>query len=543
MIGILSKHRIVSFVLLVVIVGGILLAARGHRPAPAPIVVPQGAKAGELTAMTKCPYQAEGSKTIYEAECGTLSVPENWDVAGSRLIALPVVRIAATGPKPEEPVFWLVGGPGGTNLNWDMPQWLLKEHDVVLMGYRGVDGSVKLDCPEVARAMRAHAGVDLFSEQARRDYLTAARACATSLQSSGIDLAGYTIPGVIADLEATRIALGYGRINLFSESYGTRVAQTYAYMHPQSLKRIVQIGVNTPGHFIYDPATYDQMLGYLSKLCAKDPSCSSRTSDLAQTVYTVNRTMPRRWLFFAIDPGTVQLGTQFLLFSDKDIASIMDAYLAAGQGDPSGLALGNLIMKMMMPDWTVGEYLSKGGPADLDKFRGFESVSLGKSIMGAPLSELVWSMVEGWPIQLMPENLRDIQETNVEMLLVNGTLDFSTPPIALAEAKPFFHKAQMVLLPEFSHVGDVYTLQPAAFERLITSYYDTGWADSSLYVYQPLSFKPDMNLPLLAKALAAAVIVVPVVLALIIFLVVRRIRRRRMMAGSNQAKLQSALTM
>ena len=40
----------------------------------------------------------------------------------------------------------------------------------------------------------------------------------------------------------------------------------------------------------------------------------------------------------------------------------------------------------------------------------------------------------------------------MEMLLVNGTVDFSTPPTALDEARPYFHKAQMVLLPEFSHI-------------------------------------------------------------------------------------------
>jgi len=31
-------------------------------------------------------------------------------------------------------------------------------------------------------------------------------------------------------------------------------------------------------------------------------------------------------------------------------------------------------------------------------------------------------------------------------------------------------------------------LQPEAFQRLITSYFDTGVADDSLYVYQPLGF-------------------------------------------------------
>ena len=114
----------------------------------------------------------------------------------------------------------------------------------------------------------------------------------------------------------------------------------------------------------------------------------------------------------------------------------------------------------------------------------------------------------------------------MDMLLVNGTVDFSTPPSDMDEARPYWHKAQMVLLPEFSHTGDEYGLQQAAFERLITSYYDTGIADSSLYVYEPLSFKPGMSMATIAKLLVAAVIILPALILLIIVLVVRHIRRR-----------------
>ena len=117
--------------------------------------------------------------------------------------------------------------------------------------------------------------------------------------------------------------------------------------------------------------------------------------------------------------------------------------------------------------------------------------------------------------------------TGVEMLLVNGTVDFSTPPTALDEARPYFHKAQMVLLPEFSHCDDVYTMQPAAYERLITSYYDTGVTDSSLYVYQPLSFEPGMSATLMVKLLVAAMIVLPVLIVLGVVSVVRRALRGR----------------
>ncbi len=519
-----TNHLLIALVL----PAALLLVGCSSKAALAP-VVPEGAHAGDLTGVKACEYQAPGSKTKYGAECSTLVVPENWDTAGSRLIALPVVRIPASRPNPAEPVFWLVGGPGGTNLSWAPPDWLLEKHDVVMVGYRGVDGTVRLSCPEVGRLMKTHLGKDLWSEQARLEFAAATKECAATFQGAGVDLSGYTIPGVVEDTDAARIALGYDQINLFSESYGTRVAQIYAYLHPNSLHRLVMIGVNTPGHFIYDPAVLDRLIGHLSELCAQDVTCSSRTGDFAQTMYTVNHNMPKRWLIFNIDPDTIRVGTQFMLFANSDMTVIFDIYLAAAQGDPSGLAIANLMARLMIPadQMVIGDIFSKGGTADLEKYRGIESISLGSSILGAPHSELIWPMAAEWPVKLIPKDLREFQESDVEMLLVNGTVDFSTPPTALDEARPYYHKAQMVLLPEFSHVSDEYTLQPEAFQRLISSYYDTGVADDSLYVYQPLSFTPSLSLTVIAKLLVAAMVLLPGLLILGAVLVVRRIRRRR----------------
>jgi pimeloyl-ACP methyl ester carboxylesterase len=359
--------------------------------------------------------------------------------------------------------------------------------------------------------------------------VVAVKLCAATYQEAGVDLSGYTIPGVIEDMENARTALGYDRINLLSESYGTRVAQIYAYMHPNSLYRLVLIGVNTPGHFVWDPAIFDKMIEHFSKLCAQDVSCSSRTSDYAQTMYAVIHNMPKHWLFFNIDPDTVRLGTQFMFLDNPNMPLIFDAYLAAGEGDPSGLAMLNLLTSIAPINSQIfGDLSNKAGTVDLEKYAGIESISLGDSIMGAPMAEMIWPLAKEWPLELIPKNLREFQESNVEMLLVNGTVDFSTPPTALAEAKPYFHRAQMVLLPEFSHITDVMkTLQPEAFERMVTSYYDTGVADSSLYVYQPLGFKPSMSATVIAKVLVAAMILLPALLILGVALVVRRIRRPR----------------
>jgi hypothetical protein len=243
-------------------------------------------------------------------------------------------------------------------------------------------------------------------------------------------------------------------------------------------------------------------------------------------MYAINHNMPNRWLVFTIDADTVRMGTHFMFMSNPNMPLVFDAYLAAAEGDPSGLALANWIFPMMLPaDQPIyGDSFTKGETVDLEKYGGIESISLGNSIMGAPLSEWIWPMAKEWPVELVAKELREFQESDVEMLLVNGTVDFSTPPTALDEARSYFHKAQTVLLPEFSHVEDVYTIQPAAFERLITSYYDTGVADDSLYVYQPLSFEPSLSLTVVAKLLVAAMLLLP---ALLILGVVLGVRRRR----------------
>ena len=515
-----TNHLLTVLILL----GALLFVGCSARDTPIS-VVPEGTQAGELIDLEPCTYKA--GKTEYTADCGTLIVPENWDKADSRLIALPVVRIPAKGPNPAEPVFYLNGGPGAPNLVWARPEWLLKDHDVVMVGYRGVEGTVTLSCPDVNRLVKAHIGKDLFSEQARAKYAVAVKGCAVTLQEAGVDLSGYTIPGVVEDMEAARTAFGYEKIHLFSESYGTRIAQIYAYMHPDSLSRLVLIGVNTPGHFIWDRVAFDKMIEHISELCVQDAACSNQTSDFARTMYDVNRDMPAHWLLFNIDPDTVRYGAHVMFFSSQTMPMAFDAYLAAGEGNPSGLAMMNLVMTIMSSDPMYGDMFSKGGSVDLEKYHGIKSISLGDSIMGAPLSEFVWPLATEWPIELIPQDLREFQETDVEMLLVNGTVDFSTPPTALEEAKPYFHKAQIVLLQEFSHTDDVFTIQPKAFERLITSYYDTGVADNSLYVYEPLSFEPGMSVTMMARLLVTAMIVLPALFILGVALVVRRIRQRQ----------------
>ena len=118
------------------------------------VSVPKGARAGQLS-LHRCHYGTEEGS--YAADCGTLVVPENRHKASSRLIALPVTRIQARSAHPGTPVFRLEGGPGITNMKFSKASRIAGNHDVVLDGDRGVDGSVRLDCPEVVSTLKRSA--------------------------------------------------------------------------------------------------------------------------------------------------------------------------------------------------------------------------------------------------------------------------------------------------------------------------------------------------------------------------------------------------
>ncbi len=184
----LTLSRIAALTVIGLVVLG--LAYLRFGPDDGSVTVPKGAHAGQLT-LEPCHYATE--KGSYAADCGTLVVPENRANPQSRLIALPVTRIRARSAHPGAPVFRLEGGPGKTNMEFSKASRIAGNHDVVLVGYRGVDGSSVLDCPEVASALKHSDG--FLGEKSQRAYADAFRSCAERLTADGVDLAGYTLRG------------------------------------------------------------------------------------------------------------------------------------------------------------------------------------------------------------------------------------------------------------------------------------------------------------------------------------------------------------
>ena len=484
---------------------------------------PERAKDGDIT-LKKCVFKTRAAR--YEADCGTLFVNESRGKVKSRLISLPVIRVHCLNEKPLEPVFYLAGGPGQTNMKFNPPDELLTNHDFILIGYRGVDGSSILDCPEVKKAIKGD-GRDLLDTLSLLDLNSAFHECATRLQSEGVDLNAYTMLDVIQDFETARKALGYDRINLLSQSYGTRIAQIYSYQHPEIIHSSVMVGVNPPGKFVWEPETIDRQIEYYSRLWSQDSLCRILSPDLTQTIRNVLNNIPERWLFLPIDPGKVRLITFALLYHRNTAAQVFDTYISAGKGDPSGLALMTMAYNFMFPKMiTWGDLAAKAISADYDTTRNYDKeMDPPNTVLGSPFSKLLWSLVD-WPAASIPDEYRKVQFSSTPTLLLSGSIDFSTPAVyATDQLLPFLANGRQIILKEMGHTGDLWNVQRSATVKLITGFFDTGQADESLFAYSPMDFHVSLGFPVIAKIGLTFVILIVLSILFLIRAIIKRIQR------------------
>jgi hypothetical protein len=241
--------------------------------------------------------------------------------------------------------------------------------------------------------------------------------------------------------------------------------------------------------------------------------------------------MPKHWLFFPIDRGKVRVVTFSLLFHRNTAAMAFDAYVAAEKGDRSGLAPMSMAYDFIVPSIGVwGDYFSKGS-TDYDGSRDYAGeMDPPGSIIGSPLSLLIWPAVaarSSWPMVLLPESIRHVQLSNVETLIISGNLDFSTPAeAATQELLPALKHGEQIVLKEMGHCGDLMGIQPQAFAHLLTSFYDSGAADASLFTYSPMDFHVRFGFPAIAKILVAVAALVVIGLAILVWLVAKRIQKR-----------------
>ncbi|MDL2355404.1 MAG: alpha/beta fold hydrolase [Pseudomonadota bacterium] len=227
-------------------------------------VLPALARAAAPAVPTR-PCHLPGS----EESLRCVSVPVALDYASpaaARLLLHVTVAPAFRESARPDPLFVLAGGPGeaGSDVLPLLSNTLRRiraTRDIVFIDQRGTGLSGKLDC-ETTPAQQAMTEQQLEAEL---------RACIGRMRTN---FAAYGTASAARDIEQVRLALGYGQINVWGGSYGTRLGQAYARAFPAQLRALVLDGVAAPDQVIPAGGRDSQAaLEALFRQCALDPSC------------------------------------------------------------------------------------------------------------------------------------------------------------------------------------------------------------------------------------------------------------------------------
>ncbi len=191
-----------------------------------------------------CEFSVPANVTV---DCGFVEVPTDWDDLDSDPIRLHVgIAQNANTPADVTPVVYFEGGPGGDALGlfqFSYPiafEPIVSQRPMIFFSQRGAAFSEpSMSCQAMDDAQRESvlAGESLISQVST--VAEVFEECIELLEGRGVDFDEATTENAARDVEAIREALGFEKLSVYSVSYGTRLAQSYARQFPDSIEGVV----------------------------------------------------------------------------------------------------------------------------------------------------------------------------------------------------------------------------------------------------------------------------------------------------------------
>ncbi|HEX6833906.1 MAG TPA: alpha/beta fold hydrolase [Rudaea sp.] len=424
-----------------------------------PVACAATAQAPAKIVLTDCRIEGFEGKT----RCGTLDVAENPARPAGRRLSLRVVVVPAQSAKPlPDPIFELYGGPGESAASAvadAAPQMveLNRDRDLVYFEQRGT-GPHGLNCDLYDRSNPAVNLRELFPH----DFLVA---CGHRLAAAA-DLSQYSYAHFADDIETVRRALGYGPLNLFAGSYGTRAAQVYARMYPKSVRTIymgsiVPIDIATPAPFARAvQAPLDRTIAD----CAADKDCHAAYPQLREEFDR---------LLADFDAGKAQVPVPG---TDRRVAMPRGRFvefLRSMVYKPEGAAdVPWTIHHAATGDWNpiVEKMLQRLRDSATDISWGlFFTITCSEDVafldeaqihaqtdgtyLGDHRVRSQQAVCADWSKYPLPAHYRDPVRTSVPTLFVSGELDPATPLWFTEHAAPGFSERHEIVLYGQGHMG------------------------------------------------------------------------------------------
>jgi pimeloyl-ACP methyl ester carboxylesterase len=250
-----------------------------------------------------------------------------------------------------------------------MLERLRLRRDVVLVDQRGTGRSAPLVCPDDA-SNRSFAAWEVA---AQRQAMAACRKALQKLSyiAQPTDLAFFTTPLAMQDLDAVRQRVGADQINVVGVSYGTRAALDYQRQFGAHVRRSVLDGVAPPDMALPASSAQDSQaaLDALWADCAAESECKQAFPSLRGDWQKLLQSLPRRTT--VADPLSGQPQTEVLsraallgvvrsaLYVPSLASALPQAVHDAAQGRLEGLSgLGSALRAPGAAPMAMGMHLS-----------------------------------------------------------------------------------------------------------------------------------------------------------------------------------------
>jgi len=359
------------------------------------------------------------------------------------------------GARPD-PLFILAGGPGEAGsevlpiLNTAMRR-VRPTRDIVFIDQRGTGLSGKLECD-------ASPAED---NSLNDDELDAAlRRC---IAASKVPFAAYTTANAAHDIEQVRRALGYGKINVWGGSYGTRLGQAYARAYPNNVRSLILDAVAAPDQVI--PAGGRDSQAALDKLfaqCDADAACRKAYPGLRTEFGSLVAKLDKGLQISLADPRTARqidlrmtsarlLGTVHgMLYAPADARRLPFLVHSAAEGRWQPFVARRNV---------AADYNAEGSPATLLHLAvvcAEDMPRLTPALAASDASPLTRAISERLPGLCRAMNVPAVPwsapaRIDAPALLLSGALDPVTPPHRAASAAKYMTHAQLITAPNVGH--------------------------------------------------------------------------------------------
>ena len=398
---------------------------------------------------SNCTLSLPGTSLTADARCGSYDIPENPAEPGGRKIKLNIAMAPATGKITEpDPVFFFAGGPGqAATETWVIMRSILnkirKSRDIVMIDQRGTGQSNKLDCKsEIEEDLNQEIDLDLVRTETEK--------CLAKLDGNP---RFYNTTIAMGDYNSVREAMGYDKINLMGVSYGTRAAQVYLRLFPETVRTVtldsvvpMQLALGQEHSLMLD-----RSVELVFKDCARDETCNSLFPHQAEelnTLFTQLRDKPRQISIInpvsgepqlmRLSADTLGVAIRFLSYASETQALIpLLVHEALTSGDLSRLA-SQAILVMTGLD----EMLAKGMELSVMCSEDYPfidfSADYSDSLMGNLLLEIVGLQCKIWPHEGVSEAFHQPVVSDLPVLLMSGERDPVTPPHYAAQTAETF---------------------------------------------------------------------------------------------------------